>query len=446
MTISVANSSGAIEVAVGQSMTINTRESIGQLVLGNADLADVKPLTDRSFYILGRKLGRTNIVAYDKERHIIGVIDVEITVDLADLRRVLRQAVPAANVSVESVNGQVRLSGTAPDGATAQHAVDIAQQYGAQSVINVIQITDSQQIMLEVRFVEASRTAGRELGVSWWLGGNRIQSVTGAINYPPPDNPLVTFNGNMPSGSSPFGTVLANLIGKGVSVDVLIQALEKKGLARRLAEPNLVALSGQTASFLAGGEIPVPTTDSNGNVNVTFKEYGVKLAFTPVVLDHGLINLTLQPEVSQLDLSTAVTANGIEVPGIITRRANTTVELHDGQSFAIGGLFQSVNSRNQNQIPWIGQLPIIGTLFRSQSFQREQTDLVIIVTPHLVRPATPSEVLATPLDATRASNDAEFFLLGLQEVGPSYIRQYVRHAANLGPHGHIIPQTVAASR
>ena len=197
----------------------------------------------------------------------------------------------------------------------------------------------------------------------------------------------------------------------------MINALETQGIARSLAEPNLVALSGDTASFLAGGEYPIPVAGTLGQITVEYKKYGVGLAFTPTVLSQGLINLRIEPEVSEIDLNNSVSvANGITVPALIVRRASTTIELRDGQSFAIGGLLQN-NTKNQvEQLPWLGSVPVLGTLFSSKSYQKKETDLVIIVTPRLVHPARPGDVLKTPTDKTLPPNDVDFFLLGRNEI------------------------------
>ena len=228
----------------------------------------------------------------------------------------------------------------------------------------------------------------------------------------------------------PFGTFIARILDKGIGVDGVIQALEERGLARRLAEPNLVALSGDTANFLAGGEFPFPVAQSGGAggtaaITLEFKKFGVGLAFTPTVLADGQINLKIEPEVSDIDpTQTFSFDNGITVPGLIVRRASTTVELRNGQSFAIAGLFQTKHTKNDTQLPWIGQVPVLGMLFRSASYEKDESDLVIIVTPRLVRPAMPGERLETPLDQSLASNDADYFLRGEMEVpknpeGPS---------------------------
>ena len=219
------------------------------------------------------------------------------------------------------------------------------------------------------------------------------------------------------SGSSPFGFLVGRIVASGVTTDVMINALEQKGIARSLAEPNLVALSGDTASFLAGGEYPIPVSGSFGQVTVDYKKYGVGLAFTPTVLGRGLINMKIEPEVSQIDTTHTVSvSNGISVPALIVRRASTTVELRDGQSFVIGGLLQSDNKNPIEQLPWLGSVPVLGALFSSKSYQKNETDLAIIVTPHLVRPARPGDEIKAPTDDTLPPNDVDFFLLGKTEV------------------------------
>jgi pilus assembly protein CpaC len=209
-----------------------------------------------------------------------------------------------------------------------------------------------------------------------------------------------------------------------VTTDVLINALEQKGIARSLAEPNLVALSGDTASFLAGGEYPIPVAGALGQVTVSYKKYGVGLAFTPTVLSRGLINIKIEPEVSQIDTTHTVSAaNGISVPALTVRRASTTVELRDGQSFVIGGLLQN-NSQNQiEQLPWVGSVPVLGALFSSKSYQRNETDLAIIVTPRLVRPTRPGDLVKSPAEDTLPPNDLDFFLMGKAEMTRNQARK-----------------------
>jgi pilus assembly protein CpaC len=229
---------------------------------------------------------------------------------------------------------------------------------------------------------------------------------------------------------------------------LLISALETKGLVRRLAEPNLIALSGDAARFLAGGEFPVPipnnTTNGFPTVTIDYKKFGVELAFVPTVLSRGVINLRVEPSVSELDFTNTVTIQGTVVPSLTRRDARTTVELRDGQSFAIAGLLQTRNRQDVAQLPWIGSVPVLGALFGSRSYQQQETDLVIIVTPHLVAPAAPGQQLASPLDSRLPANDVDFFLNGQMEVRKRY-DDYVNSGGDVkGPYGHIIAPEVTA--
>ncbi|NBJ10563.1 type II and III secretion system protein family protein [Microvirga arsenatis] len=435
---------GEINVAKGQFMTAKTAANIGRVVVGNPEVANAVPMTSQTFYVLGKAEGRTNVAVYDAGDELLGTVNVEVGADTPDLADSIREVIPQANVRVETINGKLRLSGTVPDGVALRKTLEMAEQYGSEGVINALRVTGGQQVMLEVRFIEANRNAGRELGVSWY--GRRLSQPPGRDGrtggwLPRGDQEnqdgVIRFNPLLPSGNSPFGTLIANFLGGGVSADVLVQALEEKGLARRLAEPNLIALSGEKASFLAGGEVPIPVAYDD-KITVEYKEYGVRLNFTPVVLENGLINLKLEPEVSQVDPSVRLDLGAISIPSFITRRASTSIEIRDGQSFAIAGLLQTSHTKNQEQIPWIGQLPIIGALFRSSGFQEQETDLVIIVTPRLVKPAKPGQPLRTPLDGTKPSNDVEFFLMGSLEVDSGMQKRFAEGAGVVGPYGHIV--------
>jgi pilus assembly protein CpaC len=242
--------------------------------------------------------------------------------------------------------------------------------------------------------------------------------------------------------------MLGRMLTGGTTIDVLLNALEQRGVARVLAEPNLVALSGDTASFLAGGEFPFPTPAALGAApGIDWKKFGVSLAFTPTVLNSGIINLVIKPEVSQLDPSNAVLIGGTSVPSLITRRASTTIELRDGQSFMLGGLLLNKGSTAAEQLPWIGDVPVLGALFSSRSYQKHETDLAIIVTPHIVRPARPGDPIKTPLEESLPPNDADFFLMGKHEITPTDARlalalrkrKYVGHVLDLPKGGaHVI--------
>lgn len=427
---------GEFTVAKGQFLTARTAADVARVVVGNPDIATAVPLGARSFYILGRGEGRTNVAVYGAGEEMLGQVAVEVGADVPDLSETLREIVPQARVKADTVNGRLRLSGTVPDAIALRKVLEVAEQYGTEGVINALRVTGGQQVMLEVRFVEVNRNAGRDLGISWHGRGRRGDGRTGGFRPRGEDeieDGVVRFTPTLLGGGTPFGTLIGQVLGGGVSADILVQALEEKGLARRLAEPNLIALSGEKASFLAGGEVPVPVASEENRITVQYKEYGVRLSFVPVVLDNGLINLRLEPEVSQVDESIRVSTGAISIPSFITRRASTAIEVRDGQSFAMAGLLQSVHSKSQEQLPWLGQLPVIGALFRSSAFQEQETDLVIIVTPRLVQPARPGRGLRTPLDGARPSNDAEFFLLGQLEVDRRAASAGVR-----GPYGHVV--------
>jgi pilus assembly protein CpaC len=426
----------SITVAVGKTEDIRIDTPLTDITVGDPDVADVTPLTDRSLSVLGKKIGTTRVTIYAEGKRQIGIFDIEVSYDVSRLSVEINRF--AGNtIKVSSVNGRIMLSGTSPDAATLDKAVVIARQF-APEIINSVQVMQPQQVMLEVRFVEASRQAGRELGMQWNVFGNRgvanIGSRRSASGLPitAPSSatniPAGEVAAGVLSGASPFGFMLGRMIANGTTIDVLINALEQKGLARSLAEPNLTALSGDTASFLAGGEYPIPVSGSNNSVTVEYKRYGVGLAFTPTVLREGLINIKIEPEVSQFDPNHSVAVgNGISVPALIVRRASTTVELRDGQSFVIGGLLQNVSTANQEQLPWVGDVPVLGALFRSASYQKNETDLAIIVTPRIVRPARPGDPVQTPLDNTLPANDVDFFLMGKNEL----TRTDARYAAGL---------------
>jgi pilus assembly protein CpaC len=415
-----------VTVPIGKSEDVRTDNSFVDIGVGDPEVADVNPLTDHTLSILGKKIGTTRISVYAEGKKLIGIFDVEVSYDITRLTNELRRRFPGSLIKASTVNGRIMLSGEVMDAASLDKAVTIARQFGPE-IINTVSVMSPQQVMLEVRFIEISRTASRELGVQWNRFGSNSTTNIGSLQPAsklPITNP--TSSGQIPvgevaagvlSGTSPFGFMIARILGNGVTTDVLINALEEKGLARSLAEPNLVALSGDTASFLAGGEYPIPVAGSFGNVTVDYKKYGVGLAFTPTVLGRGLINMKIEPEVSQIDTThTIAVSNGVSVPALIVRRASTTVELRDGQSFVIGGLLQSDNKNAIDQLPWLGSVPVLGVLFSSKSYQKNETDLAIIVTPHLVRPARPGDVVKAPTDDTLPPNDVDFFLFGKTEV------------------------------
>jgi pilus assembly protein CpaC len=448
--IGAGKRTATVYVATGKSQDVRTDEGFIDITIGDPTIADVNPLTDHSLSILGKKIGTTRVTVYGEGKKLVGIFDVEVGYETARIAAELKRRFPHAALNVTSINGRLMLTGEAPDASVADKALTVVRQF-ASDAINSVSVSSPQQVMLEVRFIEISRKAGRDLGVQWNVFSSGINANIGARqpagNLPivppgglgqPPNNviPVGTLAAGVLSGTSPFGFLLGRMVNGSATVDVMINALEAQGVARSLAEPNLVALSGDTASFLAGGEFPVPVPGTLGQVSIDYKRYGVGLAFTPTVLHDGLINLKIEPEVSQLDTSHPVQVAGISVPPLIVRRASTTIELRDGQSFAIGGLLQNTAATDAQQLPWIGDVPVLGSLFRSASFQKNETDLAIIVTPRLVRPARPGDPIKTPLDATVPPNDADFFLFSKSEI----TRQQARFAEGAGipMTGHII--------
>jgi pilus assembly protein CpaC len=472
--------SGAVRhivVTLFKSRTMRFDRPFASAVVGSPDIVDTLPMSDRELYIQGKKVGTTNISVFDNSMRLIGVLDVEVTLDTGNLEEKIRSSTDSRGIRVNSTNGQVVLSGVASNSVAADRAVQVAKSLVPEggSIVNAMKVAPAQQVMLRVRFLEATRTAGRELGVNWIVannGGNRgfrtglgtapNQPNPGGLGRPPvtgvdasgnpipptvsggaPGVPIFATVGTLISGSAPFGTVLANLVNNGKSIDLLLTALETKGLIRRLAEPDLVALSGDTAAFLAGGEFPVPVVQPGGTagvpvITVEYKPFGVQLTFMPTVLANGLINLRLAPSVSELDFAQSIQISGFTVPSLTKREARTTIELRDGQSFAIAGLLQADNRRNISQLPWIGSVPVLGALFRSSQYLQQESDLVVIVTPHLVAPAVPGQKLATPFDNQMPTNDVDFFLMGQMEQRKTYTDYVTSGGDTRGPYGHLI--------
>ncbi|RUW18962.1 type II and III secretion system protein family protein, partial [Mesorhizobium sp. M1A.F.Ca.IN.020.06.1.1] len=391
-----ATKNASIKVAKGKPKTIMTNAAFYQIVIGDPEIANVNPLTDKSFYVLGNNLGTTGIALFDQNKQLVGTIDIEVTLDTDQLANTIRASVPDAKIKVGSANGRVVLSGEAEDAVAADKASKIASRFsGNEEVINSVNISSSQQVQLNVRFVEINRQAGQDLGAKY--GANFAFGVGG--------RDVIIDPGTVPTAGT--GEIIGRLLSNGVSIDIAIKALEERGLARRLAEPNLIARSGQTASFLAGGEFPIPVSEDNGKISVSYKKYGVGLDFTPTVLKGGLVSLDIAPEVSSIDPSASIeVSSGISIPAFIVRRAKTSVDLKNGQSFMIAGLLQSQNDITTSRLPGLGKLPVLGPLFSSKSYQRRETDLVIIVTPYLVKPVDPSKKMVEPTDGTRPPSNA----------------------------------------
>jgi len=426
ITVSPADDVAAGELAVplNKSQVLRTDRPFAKALIGSPEIADVLPLSDSSLYVLGKKMGTTSLTLYDRNNRLIAVVDVAVGPDVISLKRQLSELM-GENVGARISNDSIVLEGIVSSGPAADRAVQLAETYAPGKVINLLSIGSAQQVMLEVRFSEVRRGAFKDLGISAGLNGsnNGFGGVIGSGATLTPDSNDSDGDGDKDEGILRLGSITDafGIFGRvfhiaGLDINATLNALERKGVVTTLAEPTLVALSGETASFLAGGEFPIPVAQSGSGggdaaISVQFKQFGVSLAFTPTVLADGVINMEVAPEVSAIDVSAGVTINNIRVPGLQTRRARTTVELRDGESFALAGLIRRDFSDTVRQFPILGSIPIIGTLFRSTSFQKDDTELVIIVTPRLVRPVRAAQMKA-PTDRARAPDEVDLFLLG----------------------------------
>jgi pilus assembly protein CpaC len=390
---------GQLVVSLNKSQVLETDVPYSRVAVGSSQIADVLPLTDRTIYVLGKTLGSTSLSIFGKDDAPLAVMDIVVTYDIQGLKGKLNELFPTEQVEIRPANESIVLSGTASSAERLSGVLAVAAQYAPGRVTNLMSVKGSQQVLLEVRFVEVQRNLTRNLGVNPELAVLAGDFVIALLN------PIAI-------AETPASVLAVGFQRSDVVLDTVIDALEAKGAAKLLAKPNLIALSGDTARFLAGGEFPIPVAQEEGAITIEFKEFGVSLAFTPTVLSDDLINLVVNPEVSQLDFSTAVVTDlGFRVPGLTTRRATTTIELRDGQSFAIAGLLQDTLTSNVDQIPWLGDVPVLGGLFRSTSYLRRETELVIIVTVHLVKPAHLSQ-LASPDDYFVPPDDYELFFMG----------------------------------
>ncbi len=412
---------GDLEVAINKSQIVTADRVIDRAMIGNDTIADVMPVSDRSIYILGKTVGTTSLTLYDKMNRVIAVMDISVGPDVEALRLQLAEMFPGQTIDTRLTNGKLMLNGVVKDAGVAGRVAQLASAYAGDNVINMLAVSSPQQVMLEVRFAEVNRTVGEKLGVSGF-GGSTNGNFNGAIGSGASSvtDPLLGNRLQLDPILDQFGIFSALFKIGDVDIEAFLNVLEEQGLSKTLAEPTLVALSGEKASFLAGGEFPIPVVQGGGGggggggqqaITIQFKSFGVSLGFTPTVLGDNVINLIVEPEVSSLDPSASVTINGLTVPGLQTRRASTTLELRDGESFVLAGLLRSEFQTNVQQLPILGSIPIIGSLFRSSRFQKGETELLIVVTPRLVKPMRPDQV-RLPTDRVADPDAAETLLLG----------------------------------
>ena len=391
--------SRTITVPKDKSAAFRLMAAAGEIVVAQPDIAQIVANTDRSVYVRGKALGTTNILIYDANHRLIEVIDVRVGQDIESLQADLGSALPGEPIRVSTLAGGVMLSGQVSTSSAAARAKGIAEKYAPGGVSSELTVEAAQQVMLEVRIIEASRSSLKDFGINVDIANNSgivFGSGTGLIGV------------NAAQGTLGISTNVGP-----TTIEATLRALEEKGVIRTLARPNLAAISGEEATFLAGGEFPYPVPNGQGEITIQFKPFGVTLKFTPTVQDSGLIRLKVSPEVSQLDSRASLRLAGVEVPGLLVRRAATTVELKDTETFAIAGLFQQDYANSMRQLPWVGEAPVLGSLFRSARWKKAETELVILVTPRLTTAAESRALAPDPFEGAGEASAIDLILMGI---------------------------------
>lgn len=364
-----------ITVPKDKSLSFSLDTPAAKIVVAQPETAQIVATTDRSFYVRGKALGSTNLLIYGPGGRLQEVVDVRVGHDAAALQQDLAVALPGETIRVQNIGSGLLLTGEVSNTGAAARARELALAFAPDAVTSALTVRASQQVVLEVRILEAGRSALKDIGFNLQGANNSTFAfATGAG----------LIGNSQPQGAFRVGGQVGT-----ARIDLIIQALEEKGSLRTLARPNLVALSGEEASFLAGGEFPFPVPAGDDRIAIEFRPFGVKLGFKPLVQANGLIRLTVSPEVSQLDQTSSLRIQGIEIPALTTRRAATVVELKDGESFAVAGLFNQEDVDAVRQVPVAGDVPVLGALFKSKRFRRQETELVIIITPRLAQPSPP---------------------------------------------------------
>lgn len=410
-----------LNITVDRGVPITLSSPASSVFIANPDVADIQVMSPTSVMVFGKKTGETSLVATNSSGQTILHRTIVVVQDLTDLRRALATAIPDNKIEAQALPDGIVLTGEVHDAAAVNDAQKIASRYISKdgSIVNRVHMVGSNQIQLRVRFAEVSRTVDDTLGIDWAgaasYGGMVFGLFTGAAFLSNPASSTFTRTSNaaltIPQDAGFVGTH-----GKRLNLNSMIDALAQDGLVTILAEPTLMAMSGETASFLAGGEFPIPIPQSGAGgsgggtgvfITVEFKHYGVSLSFTPTLIGEDRINLHVKPEVSQLTDIGAIKLSDITVPALTTRKAETTIELASGQSFAIAGLLNNNQAQTVDKFPILGDMPIIGPLFRSSRFQNGQSELVIIVTPYIVKPANNTQALAMPTDGFSSPSETD---------------------------------------
>ena len=417
-----------INLIVGKSLVIEIPYSAKRVSLAAPAFADAMVLTPRQIYLTGKSPGMTNLTVWEGDA-IAAAYDVEVAPDVVRLKEVLHEILPQeTNIRVSALHDTITLSGTVSTTANLSQALAVAAPFG--KVANLLEVGGVQQVMLEVRVSEMQKSVMRRLGFNFSYisaDGSKIGlSLLNKLTSLPKDKAFPEIRWRSPTRSTPY-TLSRTTVPPG---PVLWTPLKANGLLTILAEPTLTTLSGQTASFNAGGELPIPEASGLGTVSITYKKFGVGLSFTPTVLSDGKISLQVSPRVSDLDFSNAIVSSGFLIPAFTEREVSTVVELGDGQSFAIAGLLNENVTENVSKFPLLGDIPILGALFRSTSFKKNETELVVIVTPHLVKPLDMRKQ-SLPTDKFSDPGDFKFYLMGILSGSP-------KEAALDGEVGHVM--------
>ncbi len=395
-----------VGLEVNEGKLIRLQKNASSVFIANPEIADIQVKSPKIVYVFGKRTGETTLYAVDEGGNLLVNSKIHVSHSLARLRRAMRDLLPGSPVQVTSLEGALVVSGEVASAVDAEEVRRLAARFVTEEdeLIYRVRVTGPNQINLRVRITETQREVMKEFGINWDIMGTGGDIAIGLAT----GNPIVAggastianaasraqaFSTRQSFGQTTTNSVFGAVSSGGLDLNSLIDALEDEGLMTVLAEPNLTAVSGETASFLAGGEFPILVPQNEDTITVEFKKFGVSLAFTPTILDDSRISLRVRPEVSQLSNNGAVIFNNISIPAPTTRRAETTVELGSGQTFAITGLLQNNLQNSVSKFPGLGDLPIIGALFRSSSFQRNETELAIIVTPYLVRPASSGRML-----------------------------------------------------
>ncbi len=403
----VTSTGTALQLEVNKGRLVRLDRPAGTVFIADPEIADIQVKSPSLVYLMGKKPGETTLYAVDEDENVLANVAIRVTLNLSRLRDAIRALDPRGDVTVTSIDDTLLLEGVVKSALIAEdvHRLAVRIAGDEDAVINRLGVDAPNQVNLRVRIAEISRGVDKQLGFNWQMLSSGMSVALATTNPFAGAVGVVNALGALTQGAS------AQFHAEGWDFNAVIDALEDEGLVSILAEPNLTALTGETASFLAGGEFPILVPDSNGRVTIEFKKFGVSLAFTPTMIGENRVNLHVRPEVSQLSSTNAVTLGGFVVPSLTTRRVETTVELGSGQSFAIAGLLQNNVTHDIRKFPGLGDIPVLGALFRSDRFQRDESELVIIITPYIVRPTSRMR-LAAPTDGFVPSHDIERLITG----------------------------------